>query len=240
MKCSLNSKQSDVDISRRRFVKNIGITAGTMAFIPMLNLNAAEGRSPWISLFNGKDLTGWKGVNGATTHWKILDGLLVNTGRKQGNASWIAHERVFDDFELEVEFRFEAGCNSGVFFRTPLVEKSPAYLGNEIQIADMSSSELQEKLSPDRHMGALYTVAPPALIVANRPGQWHRMNVRCVGPRCQVSINKQVVQDVDLTEFSDDLIKEHPGLLRKDGHIGLQSKEVGIEFRRIRIQEVQS
>ena len=63
------------------------------------------------------------------------------------------------------------------------------------------------------------------------------MNVRCVGTRCRVSIENQVVQDVDLTSFSDEVKESHPGLLRKDGHIGLQSKEVRIEFRSVRIRE---
>ncbi|MGK0237690.1 MAG: hypothetical protein ACI92G_001150 [Candidatus Pelagisphaera sp.] len=239
MKGSLNSRLNNIYISRRNFVRNVCVPVGAMTLMPLLNLSAAEDRGPWISLFNGKDLEGWSGVNGTSANWKVVNGLLVNTGRKKGNASWIAHDRVFDDFELEVEFRFEAGCNSGVFFRTPLVEKSPAYLGNEIQIADMSDSGLQEKLTPHRHMGALYTVSPPTLDAAKKPGDWHRMNVRCVGPHCQVSINNQVVQDVDLTSFSDEIKKAHPGLLRKGGHIGLQSKEVRIEFRSVRIREAQ-
>ena len=239
MKGSSINKQKKIDISRRRFVKDVCVPVGAMTLVPLLSLSAAKDRGPWISLFNGKDLAGWSGVNGTSVNWKVVNGLLVNTGRKKENASWIAHERMFDDFELEVEFRFEAGCNSGVFFRTPLVEKSPAYLGNEIQIADMSDSGLQEKLTPHRHMGALYTVFPPTLDAAKKPGDWHRMNVRCVGPHCQVSINNQVVQDVDLTSFSDEIKETHPGLLRKDGHIGLQSKEVRIEFRSVRIREAQ-
>ncbi len=238
MKGSSKSMGTSIDISRRRFMRMVGVSAGTMALVPLFNMRAAEDPGPWISLFNGKNLDGWKGVNGTSGNWKVKNGLLVNTGRKKGNASWIAHERVFGDFELEVEFRFEAGCNSGIFFRTPLVEKSPAYLGNEIQIADMSDAALQEKLSPDRHMGALYTVAPPSVVAAKKPGVWHRMKVGCVGPHCQVSIDGDVVQDVDLTTFSDELKKSHPGLLRNDGHIGLQSKEVRIEFRSIRIREV--
>ncbi|MBT3481868.1 MAG: DUF1080 domain-containing protein [Opitutales bacterium] len=226
-----------MDISRRRFIGNIVFPVGGMTLMPLLSLKAAGNYGSWIPLFNGKDLTGWRGVNGTSANWKVVNGLLVNTGRKKGNASWIAHERVFDNFELEVEFRFEVGCNGGVFFRTPLVEKSPAYLGNEIQIADMSDSGLQKKLTPDRHLGALYTVAPPAFDASKPPGEWHRMNVRCVGTRCRVSIENQVVQDVDLTSFSDEVKESHPGLLRKDGHIGLQSKEVRIEFRSVRIRE---
>ncbi len=238
MKDSSHNLGTGIDISRRHFMKALGVSLGAIGWLLISNLRAAESYGPWISLFNGSDLTGWTGVNGTSTHWKVENGLLVNTGRKKGNASWIAHERVCDDFELEVEFRFEAGCNSGVFIRTPRVEKSPAYLGNEIQIADMSDAALQEKLTPDRHMGALYTVAPPALNAAKKPGTWHRMKVRCVGPHCRVAINEQVVQEVDLTTFSDEIKDSHPGLLRRDGHIGLQSKEVRIEFRTVRIRDV--
>ena len=239
MKDGSNSRLTNFGTSRRHFMKDVGVPLCAVALMPLWNLSAAGDRGPWISLFNGKDLEGWKGVNGTSANWKVANGLLSNTGRKKGNASWIAHERVFSDFELEVEFRFEAGCNSGVFFRTPLVQKSPAYLGNEIQIADMSDSDLQEKLTSHRHMGALYTVAPPMRAAAKKPGEWHRMNVRCIGTHCHISINDQVVQDVDLTKFSDEMKESHPGLLRKDGHIGLQSKEVPIEFRSVRIREVQ-
>ena len=219
--------------SRRQFLYSAFVGAASTRLAM-----SATAQPDWIPLFNGKNLSGWKGANGTATNWKVENGLLVNTGRKKGNASWIAHERVFDNFELELEFRFDPGCNSGVFFRTPLEKGRPAYLGNEIQIADMSNAALLKKLTPDRHMGALYTVSPPTLDAAKKPGEWHRMIVRCVGPRCHVSINNQVVQDVYLTSFSDEIKETHPGLLRKDGHIGLQSKEVPIEFRAVRIREI--
>ena len=129
MKGSSNNKGTSTNIFRRHFVGNLAKPLGALTLLPLLNLNAAGVLSPWISLFNGKDLTGWKGVNGTSTNWEVENGLLVSTGREQGNASWIAHECVFDDFELEVEFQFEAGCNSGVFFRTPLVKKKPRLSG---------------------------------------------------------------------------------------------------------------
>lgn len=192
----------------------------------------------WIHLFNSKDLSGWKGANGTATNWKVENNLLINTGRNKGNASWIAHERVFADFELKVEFRLSPGCNSGVFFRTPLDKGRPAYLGNEIQIADMSDAELLKKLTPDRRMGGLSNVNPPKNDAARKPGEWQSLTVHCLGPRCRVTVNRQVAQDVDLTSFPEEVQKKHPGLLRKNGHIGLQSKEVSIEFRTIRIREL--
>lgn len=225
-------------ISRLRFVKKACTTLAAMSLLPRLKLKAADRFGSWISLFNGKDLTGWEGVNGTSTNWTVNNGLLINTGRKKGNASWIAHERVFANFELELEFQFEAGCNSGVFFRTPLVKKSPAYLGNEIQIADMHDPQLQETLSHDRHMGALYTVSPPLRNVAAKPTEWQRMRIVCNAEHCQVTLNDQLVQEVQLNQFPNEVTKEHPGLLNPRGHIGLQSKETPIKFRNLRIREI--
>ncbi|MDA0349000.1 MAG: DUF1080 domain-containing protein [Verrucomicrobia bacterium] len=239
MKTELNFCLLKTSIFRRRFIGDVGVIAGAMTILPLLNLSAVETHGPWISLFNGKDLAGWKGVNGTMTNWKIKNGLLVSTGRWEGNATWIAHEQVFADFELEVEFRYDPGCNSGVFFRTPLVEKSPAYLGNEIQIADMTDEKLLEKITSDRYMGALYNVASPTGDATKKPGEWQGMNVRCVGERFRVTVNDLLVQDFDLTQFPEDVKKAHPGLLRSDGHIGLQNKDVRIEFRKVRIREIQ-
>ncbi|QXD25516.1 DUF1080 domain-containing protein [Opitutia bacterium ISCC 51] len=226
------------DLPRRQFIKSLSIHLVAASLLPALKLVAKESYGPWISLFNSEDLTGWEGVNGTSHNWEVKDGTLVNTGRKSGNASWIAHEREFSDFELEVEFKFEPGCNSGVFFRTPLVKKSPAYLGNEIQIADMHDAQLKEKLSHDRHMGALYTVSPPSKEAAKKPGKWQRMTVFCKAEHCQVSVNGISVQDVQLSQCPKDILIEHPGLLRSTGHIGLQSKETPIEFRTVRIREI--
>ena len=219
--------------SRRQFLYSAFVGAASTRLAM-----SATAQPDWIPLFNGKNLSGWKGANGTATNWKVENGLLVNTGRKKGNASWIAHERVFDNFELELEFRFDPGCNSGVFFRTPLEKGRPAYIGNEIQIADMSNAALLKKLTPDRRMGGLYNVNPPKIDAARKPGQWQTMVVRCLDSRCRVTVNGKVAQVVDLTSFPAEVTRKHPGLLRKDGHIGLQSKEVPIEFRAVRIREI--
>jgi hypothetical protein len=102
----------------------------------------------------------------------------------------------------------------------------------------MHDPQLQEKLSHDRHMGALYTVSPPSKEAAKKPGEWQRINVLCKAEHCQVRVNGILLQDVQLNQFSKDILKEHPGLLRSNGHIGLQSKETPIEFRTVRIREI--
>ena len=67
-----------------------------------------------ISLFNGKDLTGWVPRNpGGGSAWKVENGALV----KDGNGSDLLNTRKFEDFKLHIEFNCGVNANSGVFLR---------------------------------------------------------------------------------------------------------------------------
>ena len=188
-------------------------------------------------LFNGLDLTRWQTTNGHTDNWSVADGILIWNGGE--GARWIATDITYSDFELNLEFNYAPGANSGVFFRTPLTKTRPAYEGNEIQIVDEVASKNADTMTEHRRMGALYTVQPPLAKASAPPNQWHRFTLRCHGSHCKVTINDTVVIDHDLTAFSDDLKKEHPGRLRTEGHIGLQSKpESKIKFRNLTIKKL--
>src|SRR5262245_22222704 len=69
----------------------------------------------FVPLFNGKDLTGWKGKPG---HWTVRDGILTGkfAGPTQDQFTYLCSEREFRDFELRAAVRF-ADKNSGLQFR---------------------------------------------------------------------------------------------------------------------------
>ncbi|MEX2558350.1 MAG: DUF1080 domain-containing protein, partial [Pirellulales bacterium] len=83
-------------------------------------------------LFNEKDLTGWKAIDGPIDSWKAEDGMLSTTGKEGG---WLSTEDEYANFELKLEFRVPKGGNSGVFLRAPH-EGNPAFAGMEIQVLD--------------------------------------------------------------------------------------------------------
>jgi hypothetical protein len=56
----------------------------------------------WTSLFNGKDLTGWKAPSGDHT-WRVVDGV-IDYEAKGGN---LVSEKSFDDYRLHIEWRFK-------------------------------------------------------------------------------------------------------------------------------------
>lgn len=189
-----------------------------------------------VYLFNGVDLSGWQPVNGHADNWSVADGILTWNGGE--GARMIATKETYADFELELEFNYAPGCNSGVFFRTPIVKAGrPAFEGNEVQIVDEAFPKYQEKMTEDRRMGAIYSVAPPTAEVKAPPNAWHRMTIRCLGAHCRITLNDTVILDRDLTSFPAEKKKEHPGLTRPSGHICLQSKpDSKIKFRNIRLQ----
>ena len=72
---------------------------------------------PWDPLFNGKDLTGWKSLNG-TAPYTVVDGAIVGTAITGSPNSFLATERAFGDFILEMEIKQEGKANGGVQFRS--------------------------------------------------------------------------------------------------------------------------
>lgn len=229
----LNISTSEIRINRNTTAGSILLVVISV-FSALSAVKSSAEPAP-KSLFDGKSFAGWQGVGGDMANWEARDGILSWNGGP--GARWIATDETFDDFELELEFKYAAGANSGIFYRTPLTKGRPAYEGNEIQIVDESAAGFAEKLTEDRRMGALYTVQPPSQKVQAPPGQWHRLDIRCVGTRLVVSLKGIAVIDTILSEYPAALLKEHPGLLRRSGHIGLQSKpDSQIKFRNIKIK----
>src|SRR4051812_15434969 len=73
---------------------------------------------PWENLFNGKDLTGWKQVNG-TAPYKVIDGAVVGFTTVGSPNSFLATEKTYGDFILEMEIQQQDGpSNGGVQFRS--------------------------------------------------------------------------------------------------------------------------
>ena len=81
---------------------------------PELKRSAPQAWTDPEPLFNGKDLTGWEPVgNPANSHWKVEDGLLVNTARGANLKS----TRTFEDFKVHYETNCPEDGNSGFYLR---------------------------------------------------------------------------------------------------------------------------
>ncbi len=185
----------------------------------------------FVSLFNGKDLTGWKTDKGKLAGWGVdKNGLLyVN-----GSGGWLMTEKEYGDFEVRVEYKVPVNGNSGVALRSPL-KGDPAYVGMEIQLLD-DYGPAYTKLQPFQYTGSIYGVVPPAKRATKKAGAWNRMRIVAKGRQVMVEINGTKVVDANLDEHKKHF-KAHPGLLREKGHLGLQNYGgARVEFRNLYVK----
>lgn len=190
-------------------------------------------------------------------YWEVRDGVLYGTGRYDDGkddswvGSWLLSEREYENFILEVDFKFKNGGargNGGIALRTPL-KGDPAYEGIEVQITD---ERYERSFFPDagkdQLTGALYYVSP-AKELKYRQGEWNHYRIEVRGPRIKVWLNDFQVQDADLSKFTQpakmhgkgtEVLPAKPGAQRPlRGRIGFQdlsdSGEV-LMFRNVTIQ----
>lgn len=90
----------------------------------------------YVSLFNGKNLTGWKIPAGDNGHWSVIDGVIDYDSRSEANEDknlWT--EKKYKDFKLHIEWRFK-GYGDQLFTRSTILPNGE-YLkdqeGNVIQ-----------------------------------------------------------------------------------------------------------
>ena len=202
---------------------------GTPAPVPAKAPSATMPSDGFVSLFNGRDLTGWKTHRSQPGNWRVEDGILISSG---ADASHLYTERAdFKDFDLRVEVRINQGGNSGVIFRAPFgprwPKKNPKFLlGYEAQI---DSSNHPAKT------GSLFVVtggpASGHAVVGIRnplvpPGQWFSMEIIAQGTHIVIKVDGREVVTRDDSHFAR-------------GHIALQQLETQTvaEFRKIEIKE---
>ena len=190
-----------------------------------------EGFQP---LFNGKDLKGWKAYGGKRDGWGVDKGLLFTTGKGGG---WLLTDKEFGDYEMRLEYRWEKpGGNSGVAVRAPLTAEVSTK-GIEIQLIDDAGYEKVHnyKLKPTQHTGSIYGVVPPSKLPGKGTGEWNKMRIVAKGRKITVELNGETVTDANLDDHKGQT-KEHPGLLRARGHVGVQSHDGRVEFRNLRVK----
>jgi hypothetical protein len=187
-----------------------------------------EGFQP---LFNGKDLSGWKVMEGGKMEaWGAADGVLFTSG---AGGAWLLTEKEYGDFVLMLEFKLPENGNSGVGLRSP-AKGDPAYVGMEIQVLD-DNGPAYKSLKPTQYCGSIYDVVPAKRGAVKPAGEWNAMTITCRGRMVSVELNGTKIVDANLDDHKD-RVNTHPGLLRDKGFLGLQSHGSRVEYRRIYVK----
>jgi hypothetical protein len=208
----------------------------SLAAAPALVAQQAE--AGFTSLFDGKTLSGWTLVGGRGEGYGVKDGVLFCA---KGGGGKLLTDKEYSDFVLRFEFKMPPeGSNNGLGIRAPR-EGDAAYQGMELQIIDEAAA-LSGKwgtLKDAQYHGSVYGVIAAKKGAMKPAGQWNVQEVTAKGKQITVVLNGQTILDADLSTVTDPaVLKQHPGVLRTSGHIGLLGHNDYIEFRNIRIKEL--
>ncbi len=191
-------------------MKNIVATLAVVLFLGLGALAQAPKESGWVSLFNGKDLAGWK--NNGQEKWIVENGTIYceSTANKYG---YLTTERTYKDFDLRLKFKSEAEGNSGVFLHAKITGMNPE-TGPDIQ-----GMQVEVDPSVGKHTGGLYESGGREWVMmpsadgekALKPGQWNDLEARVHGNHIVTYLN-----GVKISDFTD------PKPRFTEGVIGLQ------------------
>ena len=190
-----------------------------VASLAWAGAGAAESEG-FVSLFNGKDLTGWKVPEGDGGHWKVVDGVIdydAGSEAKGDKALW--SEREYGDFVLQIDWRLKEapfinknipyilpdGTHAkdihGKELRTPAAGRGFRRLSSAATAFSRSTSGAGRSARARSTASAPTRKTPPELRAAATPstqadkpvGEWNHFEITVKGKTVTVALNGKTV-----------------------------------------------
>jgi len=152
-----------------------------LAGAPLL---AADG---WISLFNGKNLEGWKASENKSC-FSVEDGKIIAHGRRS-HLFYVGpvNQANFRNFEYKVDVMTKKESNGGLYFHTEYQESGWPSKGFEVQVNNTFSRD-------PRKTGSLYNLQD-VLVALPKDNEWFTEHITVKGDRVVVKVNGRTVVD---------------------------------------------
>lgn len=218
----------------------IALVTSSLQFVPAVGI-AQKDDSSWEVLFNGKDLSGWKQLNGKHI-WEVKDGMIIGTTVASEPNGFLCTEKEYGDFVLELEVSIDTLMNnSGVQFR------SLSY--PEYQNGRVHGYQMEVDPKPQQWSGAIYEEggdrqwlysgylltqeAKKAFRKDNADGyQWNKYRIECIGTRIRTWVN-----GVPASHLIDDrFLRGFVGLQLHANQANDPEGSYQVRFRNIRIK----
>ncbi len=226
-----------------------GVMVWSLVMVPLVSAEEGKLNTPpagFTALFNGKDLTGWKGLVGnpktraamskdelakaqATAdqkmrdHWKAENGIIVFDGKGDS----LCTARDYGDFELYVDWKIDKDGDSGIYLRG-----CP-----QVQIWD-PFNEPNKGNGEEKGSGSLWNNKKnprfPDVLADNPIGEWNTFHIKMVGEKVTIHLNgKKIVDNVTMENLTE---PEKP--IYPTGQIELQNHSHPLYFRNVYIKEL--
>jgi hypothetical protein len=200
-----------------------------LALTPSTARAADDEKSGWVSLFDGKTLSGWESLElpnqKQPSKWEVVDGTLVGSG---GQSMIFSPKGGYKNFKFRAEVKINDKGNSGMYFRTP---KGNTFMnGYECQINSTHADPIRS--------GSIYTFVhlfddsnPP------KPNTFFTQEVDVQDVNFRGKIVTRIRVSIDgklLYEFNDF------AQTWKDGHFAFQQHDPGskVTIRKIEVMEL--
>ena len=168
-------------------MKRLFLICGLFVVFPFAQLHAQKEK--WNNLFNGKDLTGWKVVNGKAKY-EVTDGMIVGTCVKDSPNSFLATEKEYGDFILEVQVRIDEGINSGIQFRSLQRADDGRVNGYQMEVDHRKERAWSGGIYDESRRGWLYPLElNPSAKTAFKWGDWNNYRIECIGSVIRTYVN---------------------------------------------------
>jgi hypothetical protein len=180
---------------------------------PAPKLSEEEAREGFVTLFNGRDFSGWRFGNSSAldklpANWKVEDGVIKLSG---GGSPHLASQWDYEDFDVRLEWRgMVAGYNSGFYVRS-----GRAVGANQINLAQSDAGHLMGGAKGGNKVPELQKPVK----------EWNEWRVLAAGGKLTFWCNGK--QAWEVTDFKP-----------ARGYLGLQAEGRPMEFRNIRIKEI--
>lgn len=192
----------------------LGLTTALSSFEDQ-NDEPVKNDDGWVTLFNGKDLTGWKQLNGKA-EYKVEDGQIVGIPKLNTPNSFLCTENMYGDFIFEFEVWVSPSLNSGVQFRSNSL--------NTYQNGRVHGYQFEIDPAPRAFSGGIYDEARRGWLYplsrnekgrkAFKNGEWNKCRIEAVGSSIRTWIN-----GIQCSILTDELSSE--------GFFGLQVHSIG-------------
>lgn len=176
-----------------------------------------------VSIFNGKDLTGW--TKYGTELWYVEDGLLVCESGPDKEYGYFGTNKHYKNFELNLEFKQESDGNSGVFIRSTV--EGTKISGWQVEVAPLGM-----------HTGGIYEsygrgwlIKPDSVKEKHlKVGEWNKMKIVVNGDNVTSWLNGN-----EMVNFNDEKIGAGEGSIVLQIHSG---DNVKVKWKNLMVKEL--
>ncbi len=197
------------------FAKKIGATAALFALFLQLT-PAPKPEKGWVSLFDGKTLTGWKAAENPAT-FSVQDGAIVVFGpRAHLFYEGTVGNHDFKNFEFKAQVMTAPGANSGMFIHTEYQDTDWPKKGYEIQVNQTHGDW--------RKTGSVYSYQDVKEVFVP-DNEWYTEHIIVQGKKVTVKVNDKVINEYTEPDDLSDRTGGNAGKRLSHGTVALQGHD---------------